>query len=95
MQTLTAQELAGGDNNTNPLWLDISTAPMDGTEIVGWFETNEVHAPHKSKPWITKFEMQQFKDGTGAKVGKPFGLWIAQGWSDKMSFAPTKWMPKP
>ena len=78
-----------------PHWLDISTAPKDGTEIVGWFEPNEVHAPDKAKPWLTRWEVKQFKDGTGKKVGEPFGMWVVDGWRDPMSYETIKWMPKP
>ncbi len=77
------------------VWLDISTAPKDGTEIVGWFEPNEVHSPHKGKPWITGWQMHQWKDGTGKKLGTTFGFWMTNGWRDPMSYAPTKWIPKP
>lgn len=74
-------------------WRDISTAPKDGTEIVGWFEPNEVYSPKDAKPYITRWGMKQWKDGTGAKIGEPFGLWITDGWREPMSYAPTKWIP--
>ena len=76
-------------------WQDIGTAPKDGKDIVGWFEPNEVHAPHKSRPWVTRWEIKQFKDGLGKEVGQPFGMWVTDGWRDKMSYAPTKWHPTP
>ena len=77
------------------LWRDISTAPKDGTKIIGWFVPNEVDAPSKAKPWITWWEMRQWRDGNGKKVGEPFGMWVTKGWKNPMSFAPTRWAPAP
>ncbi len=77
------------------LWHDISSAPKDGTKIVAWFVPNEVNAPHKAKPWITWWEMKQWKDATGKKIGEPFGIWVVEEWNDPMSYAPTHWINKP
>jgi hypothetical protein len=76
-------------------WNLIENAPKDGTRIVGWFVTNEVVSPSKSKPAICMWKINQFKDATEKKVGKPFGLWESENWNEPMSYAPTHWMPLP
>ena len=82
--------------DSNLLWMDISTAPKDGTKIVGWLVPNEIDAPKKAMPWIIWWEEKQWVDGTGKKVRKPFGMWVTEeGWRNPMSYAPSHWVPKP
>ena len=86
---------AEGASLSDLLWHDISTAPTDGTKIFVWFAPNEIHAPEKSKACVAWYEMQQFKDGTGKKVGEPFGMWVAENWREPLSYKATFWMPAP
>jgi len=88
-------KLPANDPVSSDGWLGIESAPMDGTKIVGWFVPNEVHAPDKAKPRVTWYEMKQLKDGTGKKLGKPFGLWCCEEGCGPMSYAPTHWVPIP
>lgn len=76
-------------------WMGIESAPKDGTKVVAWFVPNEVNAPDKAKPRVASWQMKQFKDGNGKKIGKPFGMWEGEEGCGPMSYAPTHWMPKP
>ncbi len=84
-----------GASFSDLLWRDISTAPTDGTKIVVWFVPSEIHAPEKSKARVAWYEMKQFKDGTGKKVGEPFGIWVAENWREPISYEATFWVPAP
>lgn len=84
-----------GASLSDLLWHDISTAPTDGTKIVIWFVPNEIHAPEKSKACIAWHEIKQWKDGTGKKVGEPFGMWVAENWREPLSYKATYWVPAP
>ena len=77
------------------MWGDICTAPKDGTNIVAWFVPNEVAAPQQAKPRVARWEIKQWKDGTGKKIGEPFGMWVTEEGCGPMSYAPTHWMPEP
>ena len=69
------------------LWRDISTAPKDGTKIIAWLLPNEIDAPEKAKPRIVSWQMKQWKDATGKKVGEPFGMWESEESCGPMSYA--------
>ena len=77
------------------MWRSMNEAPKDGTKIIAWFEPNEINAPEKAKPWVTWWELKQFKDGTGKHIGDPFGQWEVKGWSEPLSYAPVRWITKP
>lgn len=84
-----------GASFSDLLWHDISTAPTDGTKIVVWFVPNEIHAPEKAKACIAWYEIKQWKDGTGKKLGEPFGMWVAENWREPLSYKATFWLPAP
>lgn len=73
-------------------WMNIDSAPKDGTKIIAWLEPNEFHAPHKGVERVISWETRQFKTAAGESVGEPFGLWISHGGTSSMSLAPTKWL---
>jgi hypothetical protein len=68
-------------------WQDISTAPRDGTQIIGYGPIRETHYFREDRYWGKRV--------TEPRVRQTYmvaGLWQTNGFGSMM---PTHWMPLP